>query len=80
MKKLKNFHLSLNKTIRIRYLLLFIIILTLISFGLGFLWGVDTTAREVAKLSKVFLNISIDKDLITEAIYRYNNQIGGCIG
>ena len=81
MKKLKNFQKRLRFPtikLRFRYTLIITAIFILISFGVGYLIGVDMAIHEVAKLSKGFMNISIDENLIKQAIYQYNNQIGGC--
>ncbi len=75
---MESIKLHLNKTIRIRYIVVAAIILIILSFGIGFLWGVDTTIREGVKLARGFFNVSVDYSLVNQAIYQYKNQIGGC--
>ena len=55
-----------------------IIIMSLISFGVGFLWGVETTIREGVQIARGFINVTIDYELVNNAIWQYKNQVRGC--
>jgi len=50
----------------------------LISYGLGFMMGVDTTIKRAVKILPIFTNITINEQHIHDALFRYNNNIGGC--
>jgi len=51
----------------------------LFSFGLGFLHGVHVTISEIVKIIPLFTNITINEPMINDAIFRYKNNIGGCL-
>ena len=43
---------------------------------IGFYFGVETTIKSVAEIASRF--VDIDENLIKQAIYQYNNNIGNC--
>lgn len=54
------------------------IIFTLLGLGVGFVLGVEATVVKVANVASSFVNISIDENLVKQAIFQYNNKIKGC--
>ena len=41
--------------------------------------GVETTIKRAVKILPIFTNITINEQMINDALYRYNNNIGGCL-
>ena len=60
-----------------RYLSLLIILL-LISFGLGFQTGVNVTINKGVDMAQRFLDIELDRDLVEQAIFQYEQRMDGC--
>ena len=60
-----------------RYLILLIILL-LISFGFGFSVGVDVTINKGVDMAQRFLDIELDRDLVEQAIFQYEQRMDGC--
>jgi len=54
----------------------FIVICSLVMFTVGFYTGVSVTLNKVADMASRF--IDIDKSLIEQAIFQYENNIGKC--
>ena len=40
--------------------------------------GVDITIRKAVKMLPIFTNITINEQVINDALFRYDNNIGGC--
>ena len=53
------------------------IIACLFCFALGLYLGVDSCINKVVAVGSQF--IEIDYQLVWQALYQYDNQIGGCI-
>ena len=59
-------------------LIVFIIILLIGSFFMGFQAGVKTTISWGVKVASHFINFTINQQELSNAIYQYQNNIGAC--
>jgi len=79
MKKLKNFQTRTNK----EYILILILLL-IIGLLIGFAAGTYVTVKATVVVARTFINDekvreAVDENLIKEAIFKYKNNIGGCL-
>ena len=55
------------------------IIILIVGFGLGFYVGIEYVIGRVLKVIPHFVDIEIDKQTISDALFKYYNNIGSCI-
>lgn len=46
----------------------------------GFYLGVDITIKKTITLSKMFVTVDLNEDMIKQALFQYYNNIGYCFG
>lgn len=44
---------------------------------IGITYGVDMAVDKAVKIIPIFANITIDKQAVNDALFRYNNNLGG---
>lgn len=55
------------------------IIILIVGFGLGFYVGIEYVIGRALKVIPHFVDIEIDKQAISDALFKYYNNIGSCI-
>ena len=55
------------------------IIIFIVGFGVGFYFGIDFVIGRALKVIPHFVDIEIDKQAISDALFKYYNNIGSCI-
>lgn len=56
----------------------FIVIIFAIGFGLGFLYGVEVTLKEIAEVIIQFLDKDLDRDKLAHALSQYQGRLKFC--
>ena len=65
-------------------LIIIILLIGIISFGIGASWGINKTHEWYLNLAWALMdrdkiNITIDKYMIKTGIWQFKNQVGGCL-
>lgn len=63
------------KTLEISLIVLVLVLVSVISYGAGVYAGVNTAIT----LGAEFVDIEVDTEMLTRAIYQYDNRISGCL-
>ena len=61
--------------IKYTVLILLLILISSIFYSVGYYNGVKTSV----KLGVEFVDIDLDEEMLTTAIYQYNNRVSGCL-
>ena len=64
-----------SENIKYAALILFIILMSSMFYSIGYYNGVKTSVR----LGVEFVDIEVDDEMLTTAIYQYNNRVSGCL-